>query len=552
MRPIQLLRRSLVPAVIVALASACAAEPTTPIVGKLGKGDDDVTQTKKDDKKKTPSKKEEPTDTPAPSSTPPPPSTPQVDQPPTLASIAPEAITIGTTTGPVDVVLTGTRFATTSQVDVAGTKLPTTVVSPEQIKVQIPADKLKLAGALRISVVAKPGLESNALSFTVANPTTVTIASLTPANVILTGAPADVSLNVTGSGFTQQSVVRFNGAALATTFTSGTQLRATIPGISFINAGRFSVTVSTGDNVISLPSPFEVRNPKPSTTSLSPASVTAGAGATVVTIAGSGFTKASEVASGTNALATTFVSATQLRVTVPSFLITKEGNVSLVVSTGAPGGGTSTALTLAVKAGQSTAQNACAYKCADYGYKPYTCYSNWYCIGSGTNAGCLAQITCTDTDIDVGNPNETNNTAACQYKCTDYYYAPGECSDGWYCRYSDGCLVEDSQCKAGAASGSSSSGSAANACKWKCSDYGYVKGECSFGYYCQYADGCLVENSSCAGSGTSSGSSGGSSGSSGGGCQYKCSDYNYQPGDCEGGYYCQYSDGCLVADSTCN
>lgn len=37
----------------------------------------------------------------------------------------------------------------------------------------------------------------------------------------------------------------------------------------------------------------------------------------------------------------------------------------------------------------------------------------------------------------------------------------------------------------------------------------------------------------------------------GGTCKYSCADYNYEPGDCSGGYYCQYADSCLVYDATC-
>ena len=412
----------------------------------------------KGDKKGAPAKKTEPSDQPAPPGNTPPPATPQQDQAPTLASLLPDAITVGQSPSGVELTLTGTRFAAGSQVDLAGTKLPATVVNAERITVQVPADKVKQVGALRISVVAKPGLESNPLSFTVSNPTSVTIASLTPANVVLGDASADVPLSVTGTGYTEQSVIRFNGAALPTTFTSATALKATIPAVAFTAAGRFSVTVATGTDVVSLPSPFEVRNPSPAATQVTPATLTAGDAATVVTIAGSKFTKASEVFVQNAPLATTFVSSTQLRATVPSYLVAKAGTVSLVITTGAPGGGSSPALTLTVKAGQSTTVAAqCAYKCADYGYKPFTCYSNWYCIGSGDNAGCLSQTPCTDTSIDVGNPNESSANNARQYKCTDYKYAAGECSDGYYCRYADGCLVEDSTCAAGAGGSSASS-----------------------------------------------------------------------------------------------
>ncbi len=542
MSPFNALRAALVPAAIAVLGSACESAPIIP--GELG-GSDEVTPK---GKKTAPAKKVEPTDQPAPKGDTPPPSTPQPDQPPTLSAVSPAAITIGQSPNGVELTLEGTRFPVGSVVDIAGAMLPATVISSAQIKVQVPADKVKLVGSLRIAVVAKPGLVSNPLTFTVANPMTVTIATLAPASVVLGEKSGDVALTLTGTGYAPQSVVRFNGAALATTFTSATALSATIPAVAFIATGRFSVTVATGTDVVSLPTAFQVRNPSPAATAVTPATVAVGDGATVLTVVGNRFTKASEVFIGSAPLATTFVTPTQLRATVPSYLIAKEGALSLFVTTGAPGGGTSIAVKLTVKVGQSaTPQGAqCAYKCADYGYKPYTCYSNWYCIGGGANTGCLAQTPCTDTAIDTGNPNE-KTTTACDYKCKDYSYAPGECAEGWYCRVSDGCLVKDSTC---AASTSGSTTSKTNACKYACGDYGYVKGECDQGYYCQYADGCLVQDSACGGSSSSTGSGGDVGATTA--CTYPCSDYNYAPGDCRGGYYCQFSDKCLVADATCH
>ena len=526
--------RSLFGLALLLVASACSSSPpidtfTPPATTK--KPDDDTG-------KKGPNKKTEPTETPAPAGNTPPPATPQPDQPPTLATISPDSITLGQSTGSVEVTLSGTRFPTSASVDVNGTPIPAAVQSGQSLKVTIPADKLKAAGSLRLSVVAKPGLVSNALSFTIANPTTITITTLNPSNVVLTDAAAAVPLTVTGSGFTQQSVVKFNGANLPSTFTDATTLKATIPAVAFVATGRFGVTVATGTDVVSLPSPFEVRNPSPTATTVAPSSLTVGDAATVVTMTGTSFTKASEVFAGTTPLATTFVSSTSLRATLPSAQLANAGSVSLTVKTGEPGGGTSTAVALTVKAGQTKSTGpSCAYKCADYGYSPFVCYSNWYCIGTGDNAGCLANITCTDTDQGSGNPNESTQTA-CTYKCADYAYAPGECNSGWYCRYSDSCLVQDDTCKTAATT------TTTNACKYACSDYGYVKGECSYGYYCQYADGCLVEDSTC------SGSSGASTTASNA-CTYACTDYGYKPAECASGYYCRVSDGCLEADSTC-
>jgi hypothetical protein len=131
----------------------------------------------------------------------------------------------------------------------------------------------------------------------------------------------------------------------------------------------------------------------------------------------------------------------------------------------------------------------CAYKCVDYAFKPFTCHSNWYCIGAGKDAGCLAQTSCKDTNVDVDNTSETSDGSdVCEYRCADYGYPPRECSDGYYCR-TDGCLVEDNTCAT--AGGEGSRGGADASCEYACADYGYTAGICSGGYYCRN-DGCLV------------------------------------------------------------
>jgi hypothetical protein len=55
----------------------------------------------------------------------------------------------------------------------------------------------------------------------------------------------DITLTVTGSGFTPQSAVQLNGTLLATTFVSPTQLTAVAPAAQLTTAGSFPVTVVT-------------------------------------------------------------------------------------------------------------------------------------------------------------------------------------------------------------------------------------------------------------------------------------------------------------------
>jgi hypothetical protein len=381
--------RVLLPCVFaLGMIGGCAADPIgTPLLRETG-----------------PAKPAKPADpeTPAPSGptspTGPAGGTPQ-DGAPTLSAIAPDAVTLGASPAEgVDLTLTGSRFTAGAQVDLAGTLMPATLVSPTQLMVHLPSDKTVVSGVFRIVVVAKPGVTSNPLSFTVANPTSVAITKLVP-DVATIGATGAIALAITGTGFVPSSLVRFNGAALTTTFTSATQLAATIPAEAFLDAGKYGVTVSSGANVVSLPIGFEVRNPAPQTSAITPRSATAGAAAVSVTIDGTGFTKASAVLASGSPLTTTFVSATRLRATLPSTLLGSARSLAIVVESPGPGGGTASAQTFTVSAAGGTSSSGgggatCVYLCEDYGYAPGQCFQDWYCIPSGAYAGCLGQSAC--------------------------------------------------------------------------------------------------------------------------------------------------------------
>src|SRR5207237_8210781 len=80
-------------------------------------------------------------------------------------------------------------------------------------------------------------------TFTIANPAPTTT-GLAPASVVAGGA--QFTLTVTGTNFVTSSVVRWNGAARATTYVSATQLTAVVSAADIATAGTAPVTVFTG------------------------------------------------------------------------------------------------------------------------------------------------------------------------------------------------------------------------------------------------------------------------------------------------------------------
>ena len=92
------------------------------------------------------------------------------------------------------------------------------------------------------------------------------------------------SVVVSGTNFVSRSIVQLDGAPLATSFVSGTELRATIPTSKLTSVGvlRLSVGTSPPGGGASKEVTFEVVNPGARLTSLSPLSVVAGSGATAL------------------------------------------------------------------------------------------------------------------------------------------------------------------------------------------------------------------------------------------------------------------------------
>jgi hypothetical protein len=89
-------------------------------------------------------------------------------------------------------------------------------------------------------------------------------------------------------------------------------------------------------------------NPVPAVASLSPNSASVGSASFTLTVSGTNFVSLSTVHWNGSARSTTLVSSTQLQAQITSADIAAGGTASVTVSTPAPGGGTSSALTFAI------------------------------------------------------------------------------------------------------------------------------------------------------------------------------------------------------------
>jgi hypothetical protein len=140
-------------------------------------------------------------------------------------------------------------------------------------------------------------------------------------------------LTVVGTNFSSNPTIYWGNTPLITIVLQSTIVQASIPAISVATAGAVSITVSTSAGTSS-PVIFNISPPFPVITSISPASVAAGGAQFTLTINGTGFSSISAVFFGSCCLLNpTYASATQLKITIPAYLIATAGITDIVVYT---------------------------------------------------------------------------------------------------------------------------------------------------------------------------------------------------------------------------
>ena len=181
--------------------------------------------------------------------------------------------------------------------------------------------------------------------------TSVPVLSQVIPDTAIAGGP-DLQLSVYGAGFVPSSVVEWNGAPLATTYQSATQLSATVPAALTGSPRTDSVTVSNAatGGPASAAQIFLVNTaPLPSLASLSPSLVTAASGAFTLTVNGQNFTPGSVVAWNGSPRPTTYLSPVQLSAAIGAGDVATAGVASVTVSDPASGNTATPSLTFTIQ-----------------------------------------------------------------------------------------------------------------------------------------------------------------------------------------------------------
>ncbi|MGH9140777.1 MAG: beta strand repeat-containing protein, partial [Vicinamibacterales bacterium] len=162
---------------------------------------------------------------------------------PTISGLSPSALAAGSASASVTV--NGAGFVSGTQAQWDGSTRPTTIVSTTQLQADISGD-VASPGSHTVTVInpTPGGGTSNGVTFTVTVPPPApTITTIAPSSVAILSAA--FPLTVTGTGFAANSVVKLNDVAKPTTYTSSTQLTATIPASDLTTATVATITVVT-------------------------------------------------------------------------------------------------------------------------------------------------------------------------------------------------------------------------------------------------------------------------------------------------------------------
>jgi sugar lactone lactonase YvrE len=270
---------------------------------------------------------------------------------PGTITLSPSTVLTGATT-PTTVTVTGTGFLPSSMVQVNGSNRATTYTSATQLSFQLTVTDQSVSANLNVAVVngAPGGGTSPVARLLVTAPTpTPVLSSINPTQFVVNSGAT--SLAVFGSNLTADQTVEWNGTPLVTYLYNngypGSYLVGIVPANLLTATGTASITVSSPASTPVLSNALTlsiVDPPAPTLTSITPAAGPFNQ-ATTLTLTGSGYSTASTVSLNGKQIDSTFNNSSSITVKLTAADLPLPGNQSFTVTTPAPGGGTTDALT---------------------------------------------------------------------------------------------------------------------------------------------------------------------------------------------------------------
>ena len=259
---------------------------------------------------------------------------------PPITGVSPSTITPNSTDS---VTLTGSGFSGTPKAFVSGDGVSVkkvSVLSSTQIQMQVSVGASATLSARNISVI-EPGspdiADTCSACLTVSAPTPPVPTGISPSSLPQGARHANVSMS--GSGFVSGARVTSDaGITAGATFVSSTQLNLAISVASTVAPGSYNLWVTNPDGSQGECAGCLTITPGPQPGSINPSSLAAGTVKASVTMIGSGFQSGAIVVGHAGiTVKTTFVSSSQLALTISVSSTQAPGSYSLTVKN--PDGG---------------------------------------------------------------------------------------------------------------------------------------------------------------------------------------------------------------------
>jgi len=195
----------------------------------------------------------------------------------------------------VNVLINGSGFVSTDTTYFNGSQRPMSFISSTQVAISLQAADVAAVGQFAITVRHINGSTSGPATFNVSDASGgPVVTSLSPSTAPVNGAPFTLTLN--GSGFTDQSIVSFDGSPRNTTFVGINKLTVQVFASDLTSARQIAVTVLTPGFPESTAVPLTIAIIPPVITSITPSTVTAGGSGFTLTVNGTGFSVSSVIA----------------------------------------------------------------------------------------------------------------------------------------------------------------------------------------------------------------------------------------------------------------
>jgi hypothetical protein len=268
---------------------------------------------------------------------------------PVLASISPAFVAAGSPGATLTLI--GTGFTPASRVFTGAAERPAQYVSATQLTVTLTAAEVAAAGTLPFTVTNPfpGGGISSAVLFEIRAPVPA-ITSLGQTTAIA-GEPS-LELAVNGTGFTANSEVRFNGSARPTTLTAPGQLTTTLASGDLQAAGTYPITVvnpAPGGGTSNAAN-LTLVNGVPAISLLPAYGASAGRTGFTLTVHGTRFVNGAVVRWNGSDRPTTYLSPTRVSASISAADVASAGTAQITVANPAPGGGTSGAQAMTIRA----------------------------------------------------------------------------------------------------------------------------------------------------------------------------------------------------------